>query len=208
MATEIGEMSPPETTASLLALASASQQPYVSELLSFTLDRLHKVSLSLSLFLFSFDISLRALDLWILSITEFRRSRSCFEWTRSGFRGKCKRLLLGTTARLSPPLMLCLRSDRKYPPSISISSLWWVRPSRSISNRVLLIHFWLLSLACFEFVVVNVGWVLTKDRFWNLNSSEENRLVSSQVAEPCCIRSFSDSALWDWSCLWCSLAES
>ena len=63
MATEIGEMSPPETTASLLALASASQQPYVSELLSFTLDRLHKVSLSLSLFLFSFDISLRALDL-------------------------------------------------------------------------------------------------------------------------------------------------
>ncbi|KAJ4911932.1 conserved oligomeric Golgi complex component-related protein [Raphanus sativus] len=42
MATEIGEMSPPETTASLLSLASASQQPYVSELLSFTLDRLHK----------------------------------------------------------------------------------------------------------------------------------------------------------------------
>ncbi|KAG2238351.1 hypothetical protein Bca52824_092382 [Brassica carinata] len=42
MATEVGEMSPPEKTASLLSLASASQQPYVSELLSFTLDRLHK----------------------------------------------------------------------------------------------------------------------------------------------------------------------
>ncbi|CAH2072956.1 unnamed protein product [Thlaspi arvense] len=42
MATEVGEMSPPEATASLLSLASASQQPYVSELLSFTLDRLHK----------------------------------------------------------------------------------------------------------------------------------------------------------------------
>lgn len=45
MATEVVEMSPPEATASLLSLASASQQPYVSELLSFTLDRLHKVSL-------------------------------------------------------------------------------------------------------------------------------------------------------------------
>jgi hypothetical protein len=43
-----------ETTSSpvsgLLPLSSASQQPYVSELLSFTLDRLHKV---LSLFLSS-----------------------------------------------------------------------------------------------------------------------------------------------------------
>ena len=29
--------------ASLLPLASGAQQPYVSELLSFTLDRLHKV---------------------------------------------------------------------------------------------------------------------------------------------------------------------
>jgi hypothetical protein len=35
-------MSQPEATASLLSLASATQQPYVSELLSFTLDRLHK----------------------------------------------------------------------------------------------------------------------------------------------------------------------
>ncbi|VVB14186.1 unnamed protein product [Arabis nemorensis] len=42
MATEVVEMSPPEATASLLDLASATQQPYVSELLSFTLDRLHK----------------------------------------------------------------------------------------------------------------------------------------------------------------------
>ncbi|KAL1216017.1 Conserved oligomeric Golgi complex subunit 8 [Cardamine amara subsp. amara] len=42
MATEVGEMSPPEATASLLSLASATQQPYVTELLSFTLDRLHK----------------------------------------------------------------------------------------------------------------------------------------------------------------------
>ncbi|CAN8256570.1 unnamed protein product [Cochlearia groenlandica] len=42
MATEVDNMSPPEATASLLSLASASQQPYVSELLSFTLDRLHK----------------------------------------------------------------------------------------------------------------------------------------------------------------------
>ncbi|CAN7005384.1 unnamed protein product [Brassica rapa subsp. trilocularis] len=40
MATEM--MSPPGETASLLSHASASQQPYVSELLSFTLDRLHK----------------------------------------------------------------------------------------------------------------------------------------------------------------------
>lgn len=173
MATEVVEMSPPEATASLLSLASASQQPYVSELLSFTLDRLHKVSLLYSRLLSSpcANGSLILNGYWIW------RSRSCFEWTRSGFRGKCKRLLLVTTARLSPPLMLCLRSARRYPPSISISSLWWVRPSRSISNRVLLIHFWLLSLPCFEFVVVNVGWVLTKDRFWNLNSSEENRLV-------------------------------
>jgi hypothetical protein len=42
MAMEVGEMSQPEATASLLSLASATQQPYVSELLSFTLDRLHK----------------------------------------------------------------------------------------------------------------------------------------------------------------------
>jgi len=49
MAMEVGEMSQPEATASLLSLASATQQPYVSELLSFTLDRLHKVHLSLSL---------------------------------------------------------------------------------------------------------------------------------------------------------------
>ena len=33
--------------ATLLPLASDSQQPYVSELLSFTLDRLHKVTPSL-----------------------------------------------------------------------------------------------------------------------------------------------------------------
>ena len=31
------------TVGSLVPLAAASQQPYVSELLSFTLDRLHKV---------------------------------------------------------------------------------------------------------------------------------------------------------------------
>ncbi|CAN8299384.1 unnamed protein product [Cochlearia groenlandica] len=43
MATKVGQMPPPETTAaSLLSLASATQQSYVSELLSFTLDRLHK----------------------------------------------------------------------------------------------------------------------------------------------------------------------
>lgn len=40
----------------LLPLASASQQPYVSELLSFTLDRLHKVlSLTLCLLYLSPD---------------------------------------------------------------------------------------------------------------------------------------------------------
>lgn len=32
-----------QTVEGLLPLASVSQQPYVSELLSFTLDRLHKV---------------------------------------------------------------------------------------------------------------------------------------------------------------------
>lgn len=38
--------------ATLLPLASVSQQPYVSELLSFTLDRLHKVLPSPLLLLF------------------------------------------------------------------------------------------------------------------------------------------------------------
>ncbi|XP_010519840.1 PREDICTED: conserved oligomeric Golgi complex subunit 8 [Tarenaya hassleriana] len=49
MAMEVGMMSPSSSTedssaetASHLSLVSASQQPYVSELLSFTLDRLHK----------------------------------------------------------------------------------------------------------------------------------------------------------------------
>ena len=37
-----------EDVAGLLPLASVTQQPYVSELLSFTLDRLHKVSLRAS----------------------------------------------------------------------------------------------------------------------------------------------------------------
>ena len=57
-------MSPPGETASLLSHASASQQPYVSELLSFTLDRLHKVPLSL--FFSSLLTSLCAL--WISEI--------------------------------------------------------------------------------------------------------------------------------------------
>lgn len=38
--------------ATLLPLASVSQQPYVSELLSFTLDRLHKVPPHLLLLIF------------------------------------------------------------------------------------------------------------------------------------------------------------
>lgn len=43
------ENSEETTVESLLPLATASQQPYVSELLSFTLDRLHKVQILLVL---------------------------------------------------------------------------------------------------------------------------------------------------------------
>lgn len=43
METEKGDDATSASVASLLPLASLSQQPYVSELLSFTLDRLHKV---------------------------------------------------------------------------------------------------------------------------------------------------------------------
>ncbi|KAH9653272.1 Conserved oligomeric Golgi complex subunit 8 [Citrus sinensis] len=42
METETGDDATSSSVASLLPLASLSQQPYVSELLSFTLDRLHK----------------------------------------------------------------------------------------------------------------------------------------------------------------------
>lgn len=35
----------PSPVAGVLSLGSASQQPYISELLSFTLDRLHKVGI-------------------------------------------------------------------------------------------------------------------------------------------------------------------
>lgn len=43
METENAEELASSTAPTLLPLASAAQQPYVSELLSFTLDRLNKV---------------------------------------------------------------------------------------------------------------------------------------------------------------------
>lgn len=60
------------TVGGLLPLASASQQPYVSELLSFTLDRLHKVFfLSLSVItLLSSEIAVRILHffMWLIRL--------------------------------------------------------------------------------------------------------------------------------------------
>lgn len=118
-----------EGIAGLIPLASVSQQPYVSELLSFTLDRLHKVFFLINKFCLFFFIHFSPFfsrsDLsHIFPLLPFRRNRSFFESMRRGFVGRCRKLRWLITVLLYLLLMLWFPSEKKFPPLIIILNPW------------------------------------------------------------------------------------
>ena len=78
-----------EAVAGLIPLASVSQQPYVSELLSFTLDRLHKVSFFAA---FLFILTQNYLDSDFLTLSCFDRNPNFSELMLRGSGARCRKL--------------------------------------------------------------------------------------------------------------------
>lgn len=123
---------------SLLPLASDSQQPYVSELLSFTLDRLHKVPhpLLLQFYCWNYLVSstnctLHIGDLALIIPVSVGnklnfRNQSFFGLMRSGFGGKCKRWQWVITERSYLLPTPCLLFVRKSLLLTSILNLWYL----------------------------------------------------------------------------------
>lgn len=100
----------------LLPFAGAAQQHYVSELLSFTLDRLHKVIPPPR----SFNRGVRSgKGVWPC------RSRSFFASMRSAFGGRCRKWPSGTTVPSLPLQMPSPSSRSSFPDSINTLILWY-----------------------------------------------------------------------------------